>query len=345
MIGCRTGAANRLTKNYLWFAQKHGARIIAQQEVVDIVPLGAADGADGYRLITEQRHVDGSRARTEFTARGVVFAGGTIATNELLADCKHRGSLPRISDRLGQLVRTNSETFLSVQFPTDIGAWQDVTAPSRLRFGTDTQVELLTVGKHADAWAGKFTVLTGKGNVLVRRIKWLTNVILHPGRWKATKRAEGWSARSLAMLVMQPRDNAVRLRAQKRESGDGYGLVSEIDTERPAPTFLKVGHQVAKWLAEETGGVAGSTFTEAFRNAPWTAHVVGGAVMGSSAGDGVIDSSLRVFGYQNMLVCDASALPANPGVNPALTITALAEYGMQHVPARAAQGVEKELAA
>jgi cholesterol oxidase len=333
MIGCRTGAANRLTKNYLWFAQKRGARIMAEQEVIDVQPLGAPDGADGYRLVTEQRSPDGLRGRAEYTARGIVFAGGAIATNELLADCKHRGSLPRISDRLGNLVRTNSETFLSVQFPEDLGAWQDVTAPSRLMFGEDTQVELLTVGKHADAWQGKFTVLTGKGNVLVRRIKWLTNVILHPRRWKATKRSEGWSARSLAMLVMQPRDNAVRLKAQKRSTGDGYTLVSEIDKARPAPTFLDVGHKVAKWLAEETGGVAGSTFTEAFRNAPWTAHILGGAVIGSDPTTGVIDSKLRVFGYQNMIVCDAAALPANPGVNPALTITALAEYGMEQLPA------------
>lgn len=332
MIGCRTGAANRLTKNYLWFAEKRGARIIPEQEVIDVRPLGAADGADGYRLLVEQRSPDGSRARTEYIVRGVVFAGGAIATNELLADCKYRGSLPRISDRLGHLVRTNSETFLSVQFPRDLEAWRDVTAPSRLIFDGDTQVELLTVGKHADAWQGKFTVLTGKGSTLVRRVKWLTNVILHPRRWKATKQSEGWSARSLAMLVMQPRDNAVRLRAEKCSTGNGYTLVSEIDKSRPAPTFLSVGHKVAKWLAEETGGVAGSTLTEAFRNAPWTAHILGGAVIGSNAATGVIDTDLKVFGYKNMIVCDAAALPANPGVNPALTITALAEYAMDRLP-------------
>ncbi|WSN72019.1 GMC family oxidoreductase [Streptomyces sp. NBC_01361] len=131
---------------------------------------------------------------------------------------------------------------------------------------------------------------------------------------------------------MQPRDNAVRLRARKRSTGDGYSLVSEIDRARPAPTFLDVGHKVAKWLAEETGGVAGSTFTEAFRNAPWTAHILGGAVIGSDPATGVVDSKLRVFGYQNMIVCDAAALPANPGVNPALTITALAEYAMEQLP-------------
>lgn len=260
----------------------------------------------------------------------------------MLADCKHRGSLPKISDRLGHLVRTNSENFLSVQFPKDLGTWQDVTAPSRLIFGDDTQVELLTVGQNADAWQGKFTVLTGKGNLLVRRLKWLANVIRHPRQWQATKRAEGWSARSLAMLVMQPRDNAVTLRARKRKSGEGYELHSEVDKARPAPTHSDIGQKVATWLAEETGGVAGGTFTEAFRNAPWTAHILGGAVIGSGPSTGVVDNKLAVFGYQNMLVCDAAALPANPGVNPALTITALVEYGMEHLPARAAHGSAPE---
>lgn len=332
MIGCRTGAANRLTKNYLWFAEKGGARIIPEQEVIDVQPLGAADGAHGYRIVTEQRSPNGKQAPTHYTARGVVFAGGAVATNELLADCKHRGSLPRISDRLGHLVRTNSETFLSVQFPEDLGAWRDVTAPSRLLFDGDTQVEFLTVGQHADAWQAKFTLLTGNGNVVTRRVKWLANAVLHPHRWKATKQEAGWSARSLAMLVMQPRDNAIRLRAKKSQSDSGYTLVSEIDEVRPAPTFLEVGQKIAKWLADETGGVAGSTLTEAFRNAPWTAHILGGAVIGSDVKTGVIDPNLRVFGYQNMIVCDAAALPANPGVNPALTITALAEYAMAQVP-------------
>lgn len=336
MVGCRTGAANRLTKNYLWFAEKNNAKVIAEQEVVDVVPLGGLDGSDGYRVVSEQRGGHDNLLRSEFTTRGVVFAGGAVATNELLADCKHRGSLPRISDRLGHLVRTNSESVLSVLFPKDLETWRDVTASSRAMIDGDTQIEFLTLGPNADSRGKAFTVLTGNGPRPVRLAKWVGSVIRHPRRWRATRKQAGWSTRTLQMLVMQPRDNAIRFRAKKQRSGDGYRLVSQVDRSRPAPTYIEAGHKVAAWLAERTGGVAESSVWEAFHNIPQTAHMLGGAVIGADTSTGVIDTNLRVFGYQNMIVCDAAALPANPGVNPALTITALAEYAMERVPTNGA---------
>lgn len=330
MVGCRTGAANRLTKNYLWFAEKRNVRIIAEQEVVDVVPLGASDGSDGYRIVTERRSPEANGMRSEYTTHGVVFAGGAVGTNEILAQCKHGGSLPRISDRLGHLVRTNSEAIVSVLLPKDVGTWRDVTASSRVVLDGDTQIEFLTLGPNADVHRFMYTVLTGKGMPLVRLVKWLGAVLRHPGRWLATLRRKGWSARTLQVLVMQPRDNAIRLRAKRRRGR--YRLVSEIDASRPAPTYIEIGHQVVKWLAEQTGAIAESSIFEAFFDMPTTAHMIGGAVIGSDAGNGVVDANLRVFGYQNMIVCDAAALPANPGVNPALTITALAEHAMAQVP-------------
>jgi cholesterol oxidase len=333
MVGCRTGAANRLTKNYLWFAEKRGARIIAEQEVVDVMPLGAGDGSEGYRVVTAHRAPGSHAERSTLSARGVVFAGGAVATNELLADCKHRGSLPGISDRLGHLVRTNSEAVLGVVFPKDLETWRDVTASSRLVLDGDTQIEFLTLGPNADSQHLLFTLLTGEGSRAARLVKWVATVMRSPGKWLMTLRKAGWSARTVQILVMQPRDNAIRFRAKKRRSG-GYRLVSESDLARPAPTFLEIGHRVAARLAEITGGVAVTGVFDAFGNIPQTAHMLGGAVIGSDASTGVIDARLRVFGYQNMIVCDGAALPANPGVNPALTITALAEYAMEHVPAR-----------
>ena len=110
-------------------------------------------------------------------------------------------------------------------------------------------------------------------------------------------------------------------------------LVTQTDRDRPAPTYIEAGHQAATWLADRTGGIAQSSIFEAFGNMPTTAHVLGGAVIGADADAGVLDPRLRVFGYENMIVCDAAAMPANPGVNPALTITALAEYAMAQVPA------------
>ena len=332
MTGCRTGAANRLTKNYLWFAQRHGARILAEREVVDVTPLGAADGSDGYRVSTRRSRTRWRGGRTSITTRGVVFAGGAVGTNALLADCKHRGSLPAVSDRLGHLVRTNSEAVLSVLLPEDVGTWRDVTASSRVVVDGDTQIEFLTYGPRGDFMRLMFTVLVGEGPPARRLLRWLATVLRHPRRWLATMRS-GWSARTLMMLVMQPRDNAIRFTARKRVLGSSYRLTTGRDDARPAPTYIDAGHQVARWLAERTGGIAQSSVFEAFGNRPMTAHVLGGAVIGASPDTGVVDDRLRVFGYENLVVCDAAALPANPGVNPALTITALAEHAMAHVPA------------
>jgi cholesterol oxidase len=331
MVGCRAGAANRLTKNYLWFAEKRGAQITAEREVIDVSPIGSPDGRDGYRVITQRPGSPLKRDRTTITTRGVVFAGGAVGTNELLADCKHRGALPRISDRLGTLVRTNSEAVLSVLLPQDRETWRDVAASSRVILDQDTQIEFLTYGRHGDFMRLMFTVLTGEGTAPKRLAKWLVGVARHPGQWVATMRP-GWSSRTLMMLVMQARDNAIRFKATKRRFGRGYRLTTEVDHERPAPTYLEIGHQVAKWVAMRTGGIAQSSIFEAFGNIPMTAHVLGGATMGADAHSGVLDKQLRVFGYENMVVCDAAALPANPGVNPALTITALAEHAMSHVP-------------
>lgn len=135
------------------------------------------------------------------------------------------------------------------------------------------------------------------------------------------------------MLVMQPRDNAIRFEAKRRRLRRGYRIVSQVDADRPAPTYIDAGHKVATWLAERTGGIAQSSVFEALGNRPMTAHVLGGAAIGATASTGVVDANLNVFGYRNMIVCDAAALPANPGVNPALTITALAEHAMAQIPA------------
>lgn len=332
MTGCRTGAANRLTKNYLWFAEKHGARVLAEREVVDVTPLGAPDGSDGYRITTRRPGTRWRRHRSSITTRGVVFAGGAVGTNALLADCKHRGSLPAVSDRLGHLARTNSEAVLSVLLPEDVGTWRDVTASSRVVVDGDTQIEFLTYGPRGDFMRLMFTLLVGEGGAARRSLTWLGTVARHPRRWFSTLRS-GWGARTLMMLVMQPRDNAIRFKARKRLLGSGYRLTTATDGERPAPTYIDAGHQVARWLAERTGGIAQSSVFEVFGNRPMTAHVLGGAVIGASPATGVVDAQLQVFGYRNMVVCDAAALPANPGVNPALTITALAEHAMSHIPA------------
>jgi cholesterol oxidase len=331
MVGCRVGAKNTLLKNYLWFAEKRGASILPEQQVTDVAPLGAADGSDGYRVTTQRPGAWIAKGRKTFTARGVVFAAGSLGTNHLLANCKHGGSLPWVSDRLGELVRTNSESILAVRLPEDRKTWNDVAISCSIHVDHDTHIEFVNYGRNADFMSLLYTILVGKGSRVTRPLIWLSSIARHPVQWLKTLWPVGWSGRMVMLLVMQALDNAIALRARKRWFGGGYRLTTEQNRNKPNPTFIPAGNAAAAWLAEQTGGIAQSNVLEALANIPTTAHLLGGAVIGADATRGVIDRGLRVFGYQNLLVCDGAAMPANPGVNPSLTITALAEHAMSEI--------------
>jgi len=333
MVGCRVGAKNTLLKNYLWFAEKAGAQVLPEHQVVDIRPLGAADGREGYRVTTERPGAWWRRQRRSFNARGVVLAAGALGTNRLLARCKHGGSLPGVSDRLGQLVRTNSEAILAVTLPDDrLNPAQDVAISASIHPRPDTHIEFVTYGVHGDFMSSQFTLLTGDGTRLTRPLALLGNVLRHPLRFLKTTWPFGWGRRTVIFLVMQSLDNAISFRARRRWFG-GIGLRTEQDAAKPNPTFIPVANEAADWLARHTGGIAQSGLLEAAANIPTTAHILGGAVIGRDAAGGVVDRHNRVFGYRNLLVCDGAAMPANPGVNPSLTITAIAEHAMSHIPA------------
>ena len=335
MQGCRTGAKNNLTKNYLWFAEKRGARIHPEREVVDVRPIGAKDGSEGYEVVTERPGAWFRKQRRAFRARGIVFAAGALGTNTLLARCRLNGSLPHLSDRLGHLVRTNSESILAVTLPKGTkNLWNDVMISSSIHPRPDTHIEFNTFGRNADSMSLLYTLLTGEGTRLTRPLKWLGQALRHPLDFARATWPKGWSERSVVYLVMQTRDNAIAFRAKRGLLGR-VSLTTEQDPEKPNPTFIAVANEAAEVLARKTGGIAQSGILEALANIPTTAHILGGAVIGRSAADGVVDAATRVFGYRNMLVCDGSTMPANPGVNPSLTITALSEYAMSQVPARA----------
>ena len=333
MVGCRHGAKNTLLKNYLWFAEKWGATIHPDCEVVDIRPLGSEDGGEGYQVVTQYPGAWFRKRRRVLTTKGIVVSAGALGTNELLAKCKLSGSLPRISDRLGQLVRTNSESILAVTMPESAAEpWNDVAISASIHPKSDTHIELVTYGPGGDFMSLLYTLITGNGSRITRPLLWLRNVVRHPITFLKTLWPFGWSRRTAIFLVMQTLDNAISFRAKLRRSGR-IKLSTEQDPEKPNPTFIEVGNQAAEWLAEKTGGYAQSMLLEAWANIPSTAHILGGAVIAADAGQGVVDRHSRVFGYQNFLICDGSTVPANPGVNPSLTITAMAEYAMSQVPA------------
>jgi cholesterol oxidase len=334
MVGCRVGAKNTLLKNYLWFAEKNGAEIHAERQVVDIKPLGAADGSDGYRVITERPGAWFNKKRRVFTTQGLVMSAGALGTNSLLAQCKENGSLPNISGQLGQLVRTNSESILAVNLSDDsIPVWNTVAIGASIHVDADTHIEFVTYGEKADFMGYLFTLLTGAGTRFTRPLIWLGNILRHPVRFLKTLFPFGWSRRVVIFLVMQSLDNAISFKTKRKWFGKGVGLATVQDVEKPNPTYIDIANKSAAWLAEKTGGTPQSIIFEAVANIPSTAHILGGATIGSDSESGVIDKNHHVYGYRNMLICDGSAVPANPGVNPSLTITAMTERAMCKIPA------------
>ena len=337
MVGCRYNAKNTLVKNYLWFAEKLGVEILPEREVTDVSPIsgGVGEGSDGYEVTSERSGSWLRKRRSTLTARGVVFAAGALGTNKLLANCWHRGSLPRISPRLGELVRTNSESINAVTAASDERDFaKSVAISSSIYPDPDTHIEVVTYGRRADSMSYLFTLLTGHGTKLTRPLLWLGQLLRHPLRFLRLLSPFSWSRRTVILLVMQTLDNAIRLRPKRRLLGRGVRLQTEQDPEKPNPTFIPAADAVTRWMAERTGGVPQSGINEAIFNIPTTAHILGGAAIGSDAEHGVIDPRNRVFGYENLMVCDGAAIPANPGVNPSLTITAVAEHAMAHVPAK-----------
>jgi cholesterol oxidase len=336
MIGCRYGAKNTLLKNYLWFAERLGVEVMPERMVSEVRPLGAEDGSDGYAVTSRRAGAWLSRRKPRtLTARGVVLAAGSLGTNKLLADCRHCGSLPRVSNRLGHIVRTNSESIQAVTAPDDSRDFaESVAITSSIYPDPDTHVEVVTYGHGGDLMSRLFTPATGPGTRVTRPLKWIAAMLRHPLRSLRLLWPFGWSRRTVILLVMQTTDAAMRLVARRRLLGRGVRLQTEQDPERPNPTYLPAAARVAEWFARRTGGVAQSGITESALNIPTTAHILGGAAIGADAGHGVVDAANRVYGYENLLVCDGSAVPANPGVNPSLTITALAEHAMARVPAK-----------
>jgi cholesterol oxidase len=332
MVGCRVGAKNTLLKNYLWFAEKLGAKIFPEHQVVEVTPLGESDGSGGYRITTERPGAWVFKGRKHFTTCGVVFAAGALGTNQLLATCKYEGFLPKLSNRLGELVRTNSESILTVRLPEDRKTWNDVAISCSIHVDKDTHVEFVNYGKNADLMTMLYTTLVGNGTRLTRPLLWVGSIVRNPLNWLKTLWPFGSSKRTVILLVMQALDNAIRFQPRKRWLRGGYGLQTAQDADKPNPTFIASGNAAAAWLAKHTGGIAQSNILEALANVPSTAHLLGGAVIGANPNQGVVDHELRVFGYKNMLVCDGAAIPANPGVNPSLTITALAEHAMSSIP-------------
>jgi cholesterol oxidase len=334
MVGCRFGAKNSLVKNYLFFAEKLGVTILPERTVSDVRPLGAADGSGGYVVTHERTGAWVRRDPQQLRARAVVLSAGALGTNRLLASCKLRGSLPAVSDRLGYLVRTNSESILAVTAPDDTRDFANgVAITSSIYPDPDTHIEPVTYGRGGDSQSLLFTLMTEAGKRGTQPLHLLRNLVTHPVRAARAARIKHFSSRTMIILVMQTLDNSMRLKVKRRWPNGNVVLTTEQDAANPNPDKIPAAYRCAEWIQAKIGGTAQAMTTEASLSIPTTAHILGGAVVGSDPQTGVIDIRHRVFGYENLLVCDGAAVPANVGANPSLTITAMTERAMTFIPA------------
>jgi cholesterol oxidase len=323
MIGCRYNAKNRLDLNYLYLAEGLGARIHPETTVTTVRPLPAG----GYAV--ETRHTVRRRRRRTFTAEQVVFAAGTLGTQQLLHRMRDEGFLPRLSRRLGELTRTNSEAILGARSRDKSADFsQGVAITSSFHPDGRTHVEPVRYGKGSNSMGLLQSVLTD-GDRGPRWREALREVRRHPRDVAKLLWLKGWAEQTIIVLVMQSLDNSLVVSRRKGRFGDK--LVSRQGHGEPNPTWIPAGNEVTRRLAERINGVPGGTLGE-LANIPMTAHIIGGTPIGLTADDGVVDPWHRLHGYDGLHVTDGAAVSANLGVNPSLTITAQAERAMAFWP-------------
>jgi cholesterol oxidase len=347
MVGCRVGAKNHLGKNYLALAQRLGVQIEPLRTVTDLRPVDAADPASGWWITTRRTGAWGRGAPRTIRSRQVVLAAGTWGTQNLLHTMKAAGALPRLSDRLGDLTRTNSEALLGAitrGVPEGVDLTRGLAITTSFHPDEHTHIENVRYGRGSNAMGVLVTLLADgrpDGRRGGRKRTVLRAVLANPGilRFLVPPPARRFSERTIIGLVMQPVDNSITVRARRRRLRSGWRLTSQLGHGAPNPTWIPAGHTAIRGIAEQlrrhTGlpTATGAPVTDLF-DIPMTAHFIGGCVIGSSPQRGVVDPYHRVWGYPGLSVVDGSAVSANLGVNPSLTITAQAERAFAAWPQR-----------
>jgi cholesterol oxidase len=338
MIGCRHNAKNTLVKNYLYFAERRGAEIRPECEVRDIRPL-LTEQSDGARYEVTYRSATAwwRKPECKVRARNVVVAAGTVGTLRLLWRCHDvTRSLPRLSPRLGERVRSNGEAVLGVTNPqTQTDYSKGIAITSIFRADDITAIEPVHYPAGSDLMRLLAAPLVDTGGVLRSISKALWEWLTHPRDFFSTLLQRDWAKRTTIILVMQIADSRLRLRVGRSLfTLFRRGLVSERDATHPIPTRAPIGRHITREFARRTQGIPLGAFNESLFNIPLTAHLLGGCPFGRNADEGVIDDRAQVHNYPGLYVIDGSIMPANPGVNPSLTIAAMAEYFMGHIPAK-----------
>jgi len=333
MIGCRVGAKNTLDQNYLWLAEKRGARIVPETEVRLIQPL-----PDGGYLVTWRRSTGWSVGdRGALRARKVVMAAGVLGTVPLLLDCKRKGTLPLLSDELGNFVRTNSEALLGITSRSMDDLWQGIAIQAEVHVDERTRMEMVHFPKGSDVLMLLGTILTDGGSSIPRQLRWLGTMARHPLQTLFVHKPWGKAEHSEVLLVMQTNDNHTRLvRRRSLLLPFRHTLASRPpEDQRRIPSYIPAANEVARELGVELDAVPQSTINEVLLDQSTTAHILGGCAIAGTPDEGVIDRDFQVFGYPGLYVMDATVIGANLGANPSLTITALAEHACSRFPTKA----------
>ncbi len=336
MVGCRYNAKNTLVKNYLYFAERRGARILPQTEVTDLRPLppGQLDGAR-YEVIFQRPTTRLVKSKGSLRARNVILSAGTVGTLKLLFRCREvTKTLPKISSKLGHMVRTNSESLLGVVARdmkidyshgvaiTSIVQADEVTAIEPVRYPAGSSLMRYLSSPMIDT----------DDPVPLRLLKIVAHTLTHPRDFLITHVLPGWARRSTILLAMQTVDNRIRFNLGRTAlTFFRTGLASQPDPEHTIPNRIELGYQVTQAFAKNSAGIPAGSVFEGLLNTPVTAHILGGCPFGLDDQEGVVGLDCQVHNYPGLYIVDGSIMPANPGINPSLTITALAEYAMSKI--------------
>lgn len=346
MVGCRHNAKNTLPKNYLYFAEKNGAIIVSESEVIDVRRLTLDNGpsmvngqssmvANARYEVTYQSSTSRIKSQNKVYANNVIFAAGVMGTMKLLLNLRDvKKSLPRLSGRLGYRVRTNSEALLgSVARTSDINYSEGVAISSIYNHDEITRIEPVRYPDGSSLMRFLAAPLIDTDvSVPVRILKFLGWVLTHPIDFARASILPGWAHNVTILLVMQHTDNRMRLRiGQSLFTLFRRGMVAEEEPGYKIHAQVKGSHELTREFARRTNGVPLGSLGENLLGLPTTAHIMGGAPIGKDAAEGVVNEKFEVHNYEGMYIIDGSVMPANPGVNPSLTITALAEYAMSKI--------------
>jgi len=327
MTGCRDNAKNTLDKNYLYLAQQLGVDIIAESEVLNVTPADKNKGSTGYQ-VTYKNPTSWFSKTKSIVSHGIIFSGGVLGTISLLLKFKNT-TLPNLSNKVGDDIRTNNEALiLNVTLDKEKDLSKGIAIGSIIDLDKNSHLEPVKYGAGSGFWRLMMMPMVSEKNFFLRILKLFLIPLSDPIRWLKVLFVHDFAKRSSILLFMQNLDSTLRFKK------GWFGLATHLSTGKAPSAFIPEAHAIAKKHAKETNSKSVVMWTETLTGIPSTAHILGGAVMGKDKKSGVIDKDNKVFGYANMYVIDGSMISANPGVNPSLSITAIAERAMSRIASK-----------